>query len=216
MSDPCVGDKSALAIQRQPVLIELDEIRTGYRGFEKIIGLNRQIKESTEAHVDIDLRLLTWLDANMCSPLGAILHGKEKHSDVAVLTETGQLESVLRKNGFLEQFGKPKWRDQRGTTIEYRRFAREESKGFQEYVTAHFRPESKGLPMMSVLLLKQFRNSLFEIFENAVEHSDTREGIFACGQHYPTQNRLDFCISDLGIGIQEKIWRERQLRRAFP
>ena len=57
-------------------------------------------------------------------------------------------------------------------------------------------------------LHRKFRESIAEIFENAVEHSETKHGIFACGQYFPGYRRLDFSISDLGIGIRNKVLRE--------
>jgi len=61
---------------------------------------------------------------------------------------------------------------------------------------------------MSMALLRRFRESLFEIYWNSVEHSETELGIFACGQYFPTRSRLSFSIVDLGIGIKERIRRD--------
>ena len=58
---------------------------------------------------------------------------------------------------------------------------------------------------MSRGLLKKFRESIFEIFSNAVLHSRTRLGIFSCGQFFPKQSRLDFTVADLGVGIRQNI-----------
>ena len=58
---------------------------------------------------------------------------------------------------------------------------------------------------MSSGLLKKFRESIFEIFSNAVLHSQTEMGIFSCGQFFPKRNRLDFSIADLGIGIRQNV-----------
>jgi light-regulated signal transduction histidine kinase (bacteriophytochrome) len=54
---------------------------------------------------------------------------------------------------------------------------------------------------MPEALLRRLRESLAEVFSNAVEHSDTTSGITACGQVYPKQRRLAFSVADLGIGI---------------
>jgi len=61
---------------------------------------------------------------------------------------------------------------------------------------------------MTPALLKRFRESLFEIFENALEHSYTKYGVFACGQHYPKDERLDFTVVDLGIGFHGNIHKK--------
>jgi len=60
-------------------------------------------------------------------------------------------------------------------------------------------------------LLKKFRESIFEIFSNAVIHSETKLGIFSCGQFFPKKHRLDFSIADLGIGIQRNVQKKGRL-----
>ncbi len=58
---------------------------------------------------------------------------------------------------------------------------------------------------MSSGLLKKFRESVFEIFSNAVMHSRTELGIFSCGQYFPTRHRLNFSVADLGIGFRQNV-----------
>ncbi|MBW2557677.1 MAG: hypothetical protein JRD69_02370 [Deltaproteobacteria bacterium] len=58
---------------------------------------------------------------------------------------------------------------------------------------------------MSPGLQKKFRESIFEIFSNAVLHSKTEMGIFSCGQFFPKRDRLDFSVTDLGIGIRQNV-----------
>ncbi len=58
---------------------------------------------------------------------------------------------------------------------------------------------------MSSGLLKRFRESIFEIFSNAVWHSRTQLGIFSCGQFFPTKGLLNFTVADLGVGIRQNI-----------
>lgn len=65
---------------------------------------------------------------------------------------------------------------------------------------------------MSTGLLKKFRESIFEIFSNAVLHSDTEMGIFSCGQFFPRRHRLDFSVADLGVGMRRNILENTGLR----
>ena len=61
------------------------------------------------------------------------------------------------------------------------------------------------MPRISSGLLKKFRESIFEVFNNAVSHSGTKLGIFSCGQFFPKREKLDFTIVDLGVGIRENV-----------
>ena len=65
---------------------------------------------------------------------------------------------------------------------------------------------------MSAGLIKKFRESVFEIFSNAVLHSRTKLGIFSCGQFFPNRHQLDFSVVDLGVDQTE---RERGGRFRF-
>lgn len=120
------------------------------------------------------------------------------------------VEDILRKNGFLPDISLRALRkpDIYKTTIEYKRFDSRESSLFKEYVENHFIKKHMGnhIPQMNPFLLRKFRESIFEIFENAVGHSETEQGIFACGQYFPKKNLLKFSIADLGIGIRRNIY----------
>jgi hypothetical protein len=61
------------------------------------------------------------------------------------------------------------------------------------------------MPGMSPGLVKRFRESVFEIFSNSVIHSQTKLGIFSCGQYFPRRHRLDFSVADLGVGIRKNV-----------
>ena len=192
--------------------LTLGQIKTGFNGFQSILALNDRI-----APEDYEINISNWVDANMCAPLGAILYRKEKENiPVRVTNSSSMVESIFRKNHFLSQFGVAEKPDSYGTTIEYQRF---ETSGrvyedFKQYVIKYFRSRSLGLPAMSPELLKRFRESLFEVFSNAIEHSYTQHGIFTCGQFFPRRGRLIFTIADLGIGIAGNIYKKLQVR--FP
>jgi hypothetical protein len=190
------------------VRFALGGVRTGFYGFHTIIDLAATMRSARSVECQVDMSAAEWLDANMCAPLGAVLYdARHEGSKISLSNMAAPVREVLQKNGFLSQFGLPLTRDQYETTIEYRRFERTglESKEFQEYVNLYFRRGSRGLPDMTQALLKRFREKLFEIFENALEHSYTKHGVFACGQYYPKDERLDFTVVDLGIGFHGNI-----------
>jgi len=187
----------------------LGQIKTSFNGFQKILDFENQIGPE---HYEINIS--NWIDANMCAPLGAILYRKIKEKIPVKFSDiSSYVKNILQKNHFLSQFGESKKPDSYGTTIEYRRFetVNKVYEQFQEYVVRYFRLGSLGLPQMTPALLKRFRESLFEVFSNAVEHSYTEDGIFTCGQFFPNKERLRFTIADLGIGIRENIHRHLRI-----
>jgi hypothetical protein len=190
--------------------IPLQEIRTDFNGFARLTQLAAKTDHCVFQGVKIDMARTSWLDANMCAPFGAILYKAARRSNTITLSGMSPgIETILRKNGFLSNYGREKIPDTHGTTIEYRRFDPKDDRDFAAYVAS--RMVGKGIPTMSPALRKKFLESLFEIFSNAATHSETKYGIFACGQFFPQKKRIDFSIADLGIGIRRKIEIEKGL-----
>lgn len=186
-------------------------LKSDYRGFKDIINLYEKIKTiNSENKLTVDMPY--WFDANMCAPFGAILSiFSNRNVDISLNCEN-QVMEILQKNQFLPKFGfdKPSKPDYYGSTIEYAQFDVNDDNKFKKYVETHFGNNVHGLPKMSPELLRKFRESLYEIFGNSVFHSETNH-IFACGQYFHLQNRLDFSIVDLGIGFHGNINKKMNL-----
>ena len=182
------------------VKIELSDIRSTYEGFNRLNQVAAQAKNCFYEEIDIDMSRASWFDANMCAPFGAILYKISRGLNTVRLSKaSSKVETILSKNGFLQNYGRPTKVDTYRTTIEYMRLEPDDDRYFGSYIDS--RLMSKRLPHMSRGLRKKFMESIFEVFSNAVIHSQTELGIFSCGQLFPRKCRLDFSIADLGIGI---------------
>lgn len=192
----------------------LPEIHHDQAGFEALIRLYAQTKDCVIDDITIDMRATTWFDADMCAAFGAILYRLgEQANTVKLLNIHPQVENILSKNGFLSHYGRTRIPDHWGTTIPYHRFDVKDDRYFADYIETELMRRSE-MPNMSPGLLKKFRESVFEIFSNAVLHSRTLQGIFSCGQFFPKRNRLDFSVTDLGIGIRQNVWENTGLNLA--
>jgi hypothetical protein len=183
----------------------LPQIRHNHESFEVLARLHAHTKECIHDNIEINMNQTSWFDADMCAAFGAILYSLGVNLNRVNLNYIPKsVETILSKNGFLSHYGRAKIPDRWGTTIPYQRFDAEDDHYFARYIETEFiqRPE---IPDMSLGLLKKFRESIFEIFSNAVLHSDTELGIFSCGQFFPHQNQLGFTVADLGVGIRQNI-----------
>lgn len=181
----------------------LPEIRHDQAGFEALVRLYAQAKDCL--FDDIDIELTGWFDADMCAALGAILYRLgENLNTVRLQNINPKVVAILSKNGFLSHYGRERIPDQWGTTIPYQRFDVKDDRYFAGYIETELMRRSE-IPSMSVGLLKKFRESIFEIFSNAVLHSRTEQGIFSCGQFFPKRHQLDFSVADLGVGICQNV-----------
>lgn len=185
--------------------VALPKIQHDYAGFEALIGLHAQTREYFFDDVCVDLSNVGWFDADMCAPFGAILYGLGENVNAVQLENLRPgVAAILSKNGFLSHYGRAPVPDRWGTTIQYQRFDVQDDRFFAAYVEEKLVQRAK-IPTMSSGLSKKFRESIFEIFSNAVLHSRTEMGIFSCGQYFPKRNRLDFSVADLGIGIRRNV-----------
>lgn len=186
----------------------IQDVRSDYHGFEQLIAFAAETQDAVFENVDVDI--LGWFDANMCAPLGALMYRLSRQANTVRVGKTSSAAStILSKNGFLSNYGRERVLDTHRTTIQYQRFEPKDDRYFADYIAGEL--PKKELPRMSSGLLRRLQESLYEIFSNAVIHSETQLGIFACGQFFPNRHRLDFTIVDLGIGIRENVRRNTGL-----
>lgn len=176
-------------------------ILSNYEGFSQLVQLADQMKETSFETIDIDMSQVSWFEANMCAPFGAILYKVSRNSNsVSISNISSEVEDILSRNGFLSNYGRLLKPDKYGSTIQYKRFKPEDDRYFASYISNNL--TGKGIPQMSSGLHKKFLESIFEIFSNAVIHSRTKMGIYSCGQFFYKKQRLDFSVADLGMGIR--------------
>jgi hypothetical protein len=183
----------------------LPEIRHDQLGFEALVRLHAALESARFTNLEIDMTGVGWFDADMCALFGAILYRLGAQGNGIALTNLQPgVEKILTKNGFLTHYGRAPLRDSYRTTVPYQRFDVKDDRFFAAYVESKFVSRME-MPKMSAALMKRFRESVFEIFSNAVIHSQTTQGIFSCGQLFPTRKTLDFSVADLGIGIRRNV-----------
>ena len=184
----------------------IPEIKTNSEGFEALVRLNSVVETMFIDALELDFSRCNWFDANMSAPLGVILAGvADKLNDVTVTGLTEGIVKVLSKNLFLRNYGYPAVADTNGTVVPFKRFDVTDGRYFASYVNQY--TQGKGIPAMSQLLRKKFNEAIGELFANAVTHSASRLGIFACGQYFPKTQCFDFCMADAGGGFVGAIKR---------
>ncbi|MBN1596454.1 HAMP domain-containing histidine kinase [candidate division FCPU426 bacterium] len=186
------------------------DIKCDYQGFSCLVEFYDRCNNCMFEEIEVDMGNVQWLDAHMCSPFGAILYQTSVANFIKITNINKKVGDILSKNGFLSSYGWMKNPDTFQTTVEYKRFDTKDIRYFNDYVISDL-VTKKGLPRMLPKLRKKFVESICEIFDNAIIHSQTRLGIFSCGQFFPFRKRLDFSISDLGIGICQNIKQKLDL-----
>ena len=187
------------------MIFSLPKIGHGRTSFDALTRLHAQAQSCLFDDITVDMKATVWFDADMCAALGAILYNLgDNLKTVNLINIPSGVETIFSKNGFLSHYGREAIPDLWETTISYQRFDVGDDRYFAGYIENEFIHRSE-IPKMSPGLSKKFRESMFEIFSNAVLHSRTKLGVFSCGQHFPSRNKLDFTVADLGIGIRRNI-----------
>lgn len=184
----------------------LPTIRSQQEGFEHLAALASDAEKLNASRLEVDLSQCGFFDANMAAPLASVLaRVADRFNAVEIVKVPFGIEQILRKNRFLASYGYEVVDDVNSTTLPYRRIQLSDEGRFEDYLNRHLK--AKGIPRMSEGLGKRFKQSIFEVFQNAVVHSSSRLGVFVCGQFYPHLQRLDLTIADAGVGIRTNVRR---------
>lgn len=178
----------------------LNEIRNDFDSYQKFINLYVQNKDKLFDKIKINLT--GWFSANACSMLGAVLTKFQDNLNTVIIN-AGSSESILKRNNFLSFYDYKKDNDYNNTTIPYQILSTEDDRYFNNYVFREFlgKPD---LPSMTEALKNKLAESIYEIFINAKMHSETKK-IFVCGQFFPKKHKIEFMITDNGLGIKNVV-----------
>ena len=184
----------------------LPTVRSNREGFDSLGELAKATEHLFADRLQLDMSKTFFFDANMAAPLGAILaRVADGLNTVEISALHPPVKRVLSKNQFLTHYWYEPLDDTNHTTMPFRRLRLIDEGEFEEYI--HWQLSGKGIPRMSEGASRVFKKKVFEVYQNAVFHSESEIGVFVCGQFFPQQRRLDFTIADVGIGIRETVRR---------
>jgi hypothetical protein len=187
------------------MIYKLSTIKSNYEGFERLADLWTAAQPLYSGSLELDLSECQSFDANMAAPLGAVLAlVADRFNSIEIVRVPLPIENSLRRNGFLRNYRYPSL-EAGPTVIPFLRIQQADERLFAQYLNRHL--PGKGFPRITQGAGKFFQQGIFEVFQNAVTHAESRVGIFVCGQFYPPELRLDITISDAGVGIREKVRR---------
>ena len=181
-------------------------VRSDREGFEHLAAMAVDARELFASRLEVDFSRCGSFDANMASPLAAVLARiADRFNAIEIVNVPVAIETILRKNDFLASYGYRAIDDESQTTLPFRRIQRSDEGRFADYLEQHLR--GKGIPDLTDGLGKALKQSIFEVFQNAVIHSESQLGVFVCGQFYPQAQRLVVTMADAGVGIRTNVRR---------
>lgn len=184
-------------------------IGSDQQGFASLANIYQQIEPCQFEKIQLDFQHTTWFEANMLAMLGAIMESAWTNA-IDIVNLRPELEKIFKRTRY-SYFGGESLPDHYHTTVEYRKTKVSEIGSFEKYLEKKLLVHP-GLPNMSALLRKKIKESILEIFNNAIMHGNC-EFVFSCGQYFPRKGRLDFTIVDIGNTIQKNVqdYSEREV-----
>lgn len=179
----------------------LTDINTSFSCYNQFANLYKELKD---VYFDtINIKLEKWFGANMSAALGGVLDKLDFTTSINITSSNDGILTILKKNGFLANYGYARNPDVNNTTIKYLKLRSSDSRYFNSYVMNELLSRS-DLPEMTEQLKKKIAESIYEIFVNAQLHSKS-EYIYTCGQFFPHKEKIEFTIVDMGIGFKKPI-----------
>ena len=181
-------------------------VKSDSNGYRYLISVYHLLQNINNTDVIIDFHKNRWFEANLFALLGAIIYSGTRGSNYYTLVNLStRLESVLLRNGFIQNTESLVIADPNSTIIPYETFSPKADTEFALYIKTELLAKT-GFPRLSRLAEKKIIESIFEIFENARTHG-VCDKIYTCGQYFPRKNppRLDITIVDMGVSIKKNV-----------
>lgn len=181
-----------------PCNINLSVNNIGY-----ILDQYNKIPEKTK-EVVLDFSKVKWIDGELTTFLG-IISGQLFRKGMAVFTRgiTGNAQTILGKNGFLELHGLgTPIEDVYHSTIPYIIINSQEVKKIKQYLDEKVFPKiNQHIEEEGLLLIQE---SIFELLQNVKDHSNSNK-VVLCGQYFHKKEKIELAFADLGVSIPFKV-----------
>ena len=176
-------------------------------GYDFLSALYRDITNADCSEIVVDFKLCKGFEANLSAVLGAIFN-KQKDNGRAVFLrkpESPGVRRALSRNKFFKAFDLNTNNEDRENYIEYRRFSADDTQSFKEYIDSEL-VQKKRFPNCTERAKEKIKESICEIFANAIDHSGCRD-FYCCGEVHPREgkNMLDMTFVNLGTSIVENV-----------
>lgn len=178
-------------------------LKTNIEGFEFLAGLLPDILGNVGADgLLVDFSACFEIDGNLSAVIGAVLD-KVAPSIKPILVKppfNNTVKKILARNHFLRFWNVDTNIEERENYVEYSRFKSDvPANDFKKYIQEGLINKQK-FPQHTDLAGEKIRESIFEIYANAVMHGKT-EYVYSCGEYMTDKHVLEMTIVDCGQTI---------------
>lgn len=190
------------------------KLENNYDGYNALSSYYHEKHENATLDKQLMLVFPSWVQGNLCASISAILSTlKQEYKGIKVRCPNQRLLNFFMSNGFYEKCVNVNPDDakffNRKTSIKYNQFRLNQIDEFIQYINEEL-PRNL-FPQTSDKAWDKLKECIAEVFINATQHSKS-DLVFACGQHFPQKERLDFSIVDSGIGFKQRLFLSREMQ----
>ncbi len=194
------------------IRLDIPTINDNPGDFEILFGLWHVVNDSS-GDVTFDFTPCRFLRPNAIAFLGGLARLIERRGYSAIFdwnTLNDPVKAILRQNGFASGFGYTGVSGGPGSSIPYREDIAQSS-DIIDYLTHEWL--GRGWVHVSDKLRNAIVGRVWEIYANAFLHSNSRIGVFSCGQYFWQMKVLKLAVIDFGVGIPATV---REFFRDYP
>jgi len=186
-------------------VLSIPRLNDSTADFEQLFSLWSQVNDYFE-DIRFDFSGCDFLRPNAVAHLGGLARLIESRLRTVVFDwdtlRNNAVMTNLCQNGFARAFGYPSpgWT---GNSSPYREDRSRDVNGIMDYLGLSWL--GRGWVHVSRRLRDAIVGRMWEIYNNAFEHSGSEIGVSSCGQHFPTHNELVLSVVDFGQGIPAKV-----------
>lgn len=186
--------------------IRVPRLNDGPDDFRALAQLWRQVDAAGDgAEISFDFSNCEFLQPNAVVFLGGlarVISHRGGKTRFLIGTMIDPVRVNLLQNGFAHAMGDetPPWQ---GNSIPYREYFEQDENGIVQDLRQNWL--GRGWINISDALANEVVGQMWEIFANAFEHSDTRVGVYSCGQYFKNRHILTLAVADFGVGIPSNV-----------
>lgn len=174
-----------------------------YKTFKYLSDLQNEIKESTENTIILDFQETKYISAMFASFIGALCIWAKSYGKKIVyrMKKETKLYKYIKDSGLYDYVINRKYSSDNRNSIPFRSIQMDDD-SIIEYTNSILEHTPVRLtPTADEALFK----NIYELFNNALVHSEAKNGIYGCGHWLPKKKELVFSVYDTGIGIPTSI-----------
>src|SRR5690606_5753258 len=135
-------------------------------GYELLLRFHNDLSSAQNQVIHISFKYVTWLEANLCAILGAIIEELEARGNSVTLIDCEKFQQksdILSRNGFFKYYGvEISTTREHKTPISYKKFREKEAISYNQYIQNEL-IKNPEFPRHSERLGQKIKENIFEL-----------------------------------------------------